>query len=68
MQNEAPPNDEGIEVEYVAETLDYKDPVYAQFASIFETFKVTAFLYVKNLKVLCKFCESAKLNLSLQIF
>ena len=45
MQNEAPPDDEGIEVEYVAETLDYKDPVYAQFASIFETFKVMVLRY-----------------------
>ncbi|XP_028409676.1 splicing factor 3B subunit 2-like isoform X2 [Dendronephthya gigantea] len=41
VQDEALPDDEGVEVEYVAETLDFKDPVYAQFASIFETFKLS---------------------------
>jgi hypothetical protein len=41
VPSEVAPDDEGIEVEYVPEKLDVKDPVYAQFASIFETFKVT---------------------------
>ncbi|XP_046848591.1 splicing factor 3B subunit 2-like [Xenia sp. Carnegie-2017] len=40
VQNDAAPEDEGIEVEYVTETLDVRDPIYAQFASIFESFKL----------------------------
>lgn len=42
VQDDASRDDEGIEVEYVADSpeLDVRDPVYAQFAQIFETFKV----------------------------
>ena len=60
MQNEAPPDDEGIEVEYVAETLDYKDPVYAQFASIFETFKVM----VKYLPAFLELIDNCRVKIS----